>query len=100
MVYPSRGGQQINKSVLEFKRGAPISNDSNGTEFVYTTIENFQKIEDFFAEPSINEELKSNSDELYCNCFTIKIKDDGPGISKEGIKNLFIDFQTLQENQD
>jgi DNA topoisomerase VI subunit B len=64
----------------------------SGGEFVYTNKELYKNSQDFFQHPTINEELKSSHDELFCNQFTIKIRDQGPGISKEGIKNLFIDF--------
>ena len=48
----------------------------------------------------MQDEVKSSFDELFCNQFTLKIKDEGPGLSQEGVKNLFVDFQKLQENQD
>lgn len=44
------------------------------------------------------EQMKNNED-LQRISFTIKIKDQGDGISKEGIENLFLDFSRLEENQ-
>lgn len=35
---------------------------------------------------------------LLFNQFEIKIIDNGMGISKEGLKNLFVDFKTLGEH--
>ena len=43
--------------------------------------------------------IQQNTDLLY-NQFSIKIIDNGEGISKEGIKKLFVDFSRLSENQE
>ena len=45
--------------------------------------------------PSIIQQIVENKNELYFNRFSIKIIDDGEGISEEGIKNLFVDFGNL-----
>jgi K+-sensing histidine kinase KdpD len=37
---------------------------------------------------------------LLFNSFIIRIKDQGEGISKDGIKKLFVDFSRLEENQE
>ena len=51
------------------------------------------------STPSMHELLDENKD-LVFNQFSIRIKDQGEGISKEGIKKLFMDFSRLDENQE
>ena len=47
-----------------------------------------------------NETRDLNPNDLRCyNEFVIEISDNGSGISKEGLKNLFIDFSSLQEHR-
>ena len=41
---------------------------------------------------------RGQNDPLFYNEFVIQIKDNGTGISKEGIRNLFIDFSSLREH--
>jgi len=52
----------------------------------------------FYSSPSILEQLTLSQDVLF-NYFTIRIIDDGEGISQEGLKKLFIDFSQLKEHQ-
>lgn len=44
-------------------------------------------------------ELNDKNKDIVFIEFCIRIKDHGDGISKEGIKNLFMDFSRLKENQ-
>jgi K+-sensing histidine kinase KdpD len=44
-------------------------------------------------------ELNDKNKDLVFIEFSIRIKDHGDGISKEGIKSLFMDFTRLKENQ-
>jgi hypothetical protein len=43
------------------------------------------------AAKSVHEQIKNNDDLAFIG-FTIKIKDYGEGITKEGIDKLFVDF--------
>ena len=42
--------------------------------------------------------MAENNIDLLFTQFVIKIIDDGLGISKEGIKNLFVNFSSLKEH--
>ena len=50
-----------------------------------------------FDSPSFKKEMQISSNIKQIG-FSIKIKDQGEGISKEGIENLFLDFSRLEEN--
>ena len=43
--------------------------------------------------------INNEVDDIYFIKYTIKIIDDGQGISEEGLKNLFVNFESLQEHQ-
>ena len=74
------------RTVEEFARRQHSQESS--TEFIYAS-EGDPKI--FEANESIKKEIKNNDDTAFIN-FSIKIKDYGEGISKDEIKNLFVDF--------
>ena len=40
----------------------------------------------------------STNKDLFFNQFTLKIIDNGQGISQEGIENLFVNFGSLKEH--
>lgn len=42
---------------------------------------------------------ESQNKDLYFNMFSLKIIDNGAGISEEGLENLFVNFGSLKEHQ-
>ena len=74
------------------------SNEERKSEFVYSRKGSNTRTDKIFEGQSYKEQMKNNED-LQRISFTIKIKDQGDGISQEGIENLFLDFSRLEENQ-
>jgi hypothetical protein len=68
-----------------------LQNHTSSGENIYSLKDGNPNSHEYLATTSIMEQLHTNNDLAYIN-FTIKIKDQGEGISKEGINNLFIDF--------
>jgi signal transduction histidine kinase len=81
-----------NSAVEECKK---INEDRS--EFVYSITGGHT--DSFFETAEIKEQM-ALSDDLHKVEFSIEIKDQGEGISKEGINNLFLDFSRLKENQE
>ena len=85
-IYSKNMNENMIRTVEEFARRQHSQESS--TEFIYAS-EGDPKI--FEANESIKKEIKNNDDTAFIN-FSIKIKDYGEGISKDEIKNLFVDF--------
>lgn len=74
----------------EIKEQSPERDDENESVFDSTPEKPTESMFDLYQK---------NKDNLLYNYFSIKIIDQGEGISKDGIKKLFVDFSRLKENQ-
>ena len=97
---------KINDKSIDSKRLGKLQNEINRFEMqkVHSRSESsryiFEGDTKIMPSPSMIDLLETNNQNLNLlyNQFTIKIIDHGPGISQQGIKNLFLDFSKLKEH--